>query len=70
MPDDRFAIVVSRYNEDVTQRLLEGALATLHEHGVDDNRITTVHVPGAFEIPLAADRLARSGRYAAVICLG
>ncbi|HUG94126.1 MAG TPA: 6,7-dimethyl-8-ribityllumazine synthase [Planctomycetaceae bacterium] len=68
--DHRFAIVVSRYNEDVTGRLLDGALAMLHEHGVDDERITTVRVPGAFEIPLAADRLARSSQYAAVVCLG
>ena len=69
-PADRVAIVVSRYNEDVTGRLLDGALATLREHGVDEERITTIDVPGAFEIPLAADRLARSGRYTAVVCLG
>ena len=65
-----FAIVVSKYNETITSRLLEGALATFREHGVPDERILVAWVPGAFEIPLAAQRLARSGRYAAVCCLG
>lgn len=69
-PADHVAIVVSRYNEDVTSRLLDGARETLREHGVDEDRILTIDVPGAFEIPLAADRLARSGRYTAVVCLG
>jgi len=68
--DEAYAIVVSRYNEMVTRRLLEGAVSTLRHHGAADERITVVWVPGAFEIPLAADRLARSGRYAAVCCLG
>lgn len=65
-----FAIVVARFNDVVTRRLLDGALSTLREHGVADERITTAWVPGAFEIPLVASRLARSGRFAAVICLG
>jgi 6,7-dimethyl-8-ribityllumazine synthase len=65
-----FAIVVSRYNEMVTRRLLEGALATFKHHGVPDERITVVWVPGAFEIPIVADRLANSGEFAAVCCLG
>jgi 6,7-dimethyl-8-ribityllumazine synthase len=68
--DGEFAIVVSRYNEMVTQRLLEGAVATFTQHGVGDERLTVAWVPGAFEIPLVADRLARSGRFAAVCCLG
>jgi 6,7-dimethyl-8-ribityllumazine synthase len=68
--DEAYAIVVARYNETVTRRLLEGALATFRHHGVAEERITVAWVPGAFEIPLAADRLAQSGRYAAVCCLG
>lgn len=68
--DERFALVVSRYNETVTRRLLNGAVETLLHHGVSDERITVVWVPGSFEIPLVADRLANSGRYAAVCCLG
>ncbi len=67
---EAFAIVVSRYNEMVTRRLLDGALATFKHHGVPDERIIVAWVPGAFEIPLVADRLARSGRFAAVCCLG
>jgi 6,7-dimethyl-8-ribityllumazine synthase len=65
-----FAIVVSRYNEVVTRKLLEGALATFKHHGVEEGRITVAWVPGSFEIPLVADRLAHSGRFAAVCCLG
>ena len=64
------AVVVSRFNDVVTRQLLSGALATLGEHGISDDRITVAWTPGAFEIPLVADRLAGSGRYAAVICLG
>jgi 6,7-dimethyl-8-ribityllumazine synthase len=67
---DAFAVVVSRYNEMVTRRLLDGALATLKHHGVPDQRILVAWVPGAFEIPLVADRLANCGRFAAVLCLG
>ena len=68
--DDNFAVVVSRFNELITQRLLEGALDTLRRHGSDDDHLTVVRVPGSFEIPQMADRLAKSGNYAAVICLG
>lgn len=68
--DEPYAIVVSRYNEMVTRRLLDGAIATLRHHGVSEERITVAWVPGAFEIPLVADRLARSGKFAAVCCLG
>lgn len=69
-PDDAFAIVVSRFNDLVTRRLLDGALDALRRHGADLDRVDVAWVPGAFEIPLVADRLARSARYAAVICLG
>lgn len=65
-----FAIVVSRYNEAVTKRLLEGALDTFRRYGVDDARLSVAWVPGSFEIPLIADKLARGGRFAAVCCLG
>jgi 6,7-dimethyl-8-ribityllumazine synthase len=68
--DDAYAIVVARFNEFVTERLLEGAIDTLHRHGVKKKRLTVVRVPGSFEIPLVADRLAKSGQFAAVICLG
>lgn len=68
--DWEFAIVVSRYNESITRRLLEGALATLAAGGVRDEAIDVAWVPGAWEIPLIAQRLAQSRRYAAVLCLG
>ena len=66
----RFAIVVSRYNDFVTRPLLAGALAALAEADVAGNDVTVVHVPGAFELPVAAQRLAETGRFAGVICLG
>lgn len=66
----RFAVVVSRYNEAVTGRLLSGAVETLAAQGVADDDVDVAWVPGAFEIPVVADRMARSGRYAAVVCLG
>src|SRR5438093_11182302 len=66
----RFAIVRSRFNEDVTKRLLEGALDALRKGGARDEAIDVVLVPGAFEIPLVASRLARSRRYDAIICRG
>jgi 6,7-dimethyl-8-ribityllumazine synthase len=65
-----FGIVVSRTNDFITARLLEGALDALHRHGADEGQITVVKVPGSFEIPLVAKRLAASGHYNAVICLG
>lgn len=68
--DLTIAIVLSRFNSLVGDRLLEGALDTLKRHGVSDDKITLVRVPGAFEIPLAASELAKSGSYHAVICLG
>lgn len=66
----RFGIVVARYNEAITSKLLSGALKTLTASGVDDKNIDVAWVPGAWELPLVADRLARSHLYAAVICLG
>lgn len=66
----RLGIVVSRYNESITSKLLAGALATLAENGVGDDRVDVAWVPGAWELPLVAQRMAAGGRYAAVICLG
>ncbi|HEX6984346.1 MAG TPA: 6,7-dimethyl-8-ribityllumazine synthase [Planctomycetaceae bacterium] len=65
-----FAVVCARWNADVTDRLLDGAVATLRRAGVTDDRVTVARVPGAFELPVVAARLARSGRFDAVICLG
>jgi 6,7-dimethyl-8-ribityllumazine synthase len=66
----RFALVVSKYHHFVTERLQAGALAALSAAGAASDGITIVRVPGAFEIPLAAQHLAESGHYDAVICLG
>jgi 6,7-dimethyl-8-ribityllumazine synthase len=66
----RFAIVVSKYNDFVTDRLQAGALAALASAGVDAGLVTVVRVPGAFEIPMAAQHAAESGRFDAVVCLG
>lgn len=66
----KFAIVVSRFNEEVTSGLLAGAYDALAEAGVGRDEVTVFHVPGAFEIPLAAMHAAESGRFDAVICLG
>ena len=66
----RFAVVVSKYNDFVTDRLQAGALAALAAAGVATGDITVVRVPGAFEIPLAAQHAAESARFDAVVCLG
>lgn len=66
----RVAIVVSRYNAAVTERMLAGAARTLAAAGLDRSRLDVARVPGAFELPVVADRLAATGEYAAVICLG
>ncbi|WP_040667821.1 6,7-dimethyl-8-ribityllumazine synthase [Nitrolancea hollandica] len=66
----RFGIVVSRFNQFIGARLLDGAVDGLLRHEVDRDAIDVAWVPGAFEIPLAASRMARSGNYDAVICLG
>lgn len=66
----RFAIVVSRFNAFITEKLLEGALDALRRHDADMDQVTVVWCPGAYEIPLVAKRLAASGKYDAIICLG
>jgi len=66
----RFAIVVSRFNEFISSKLVGGALDALQRHGAKEEQIALVKVPGAFEIPMTAQRLARSGNYDAIICLG
>ncbi len=69
-PPGRFAVVVARFNALVTSALLSGCKDTLTRHGVPQERIDVIWVPGSFEIPVVARRLAESGKYAAVICLG
>jgi len=66
----KFAIVVSRWNEFITSRLLDGALDALVRHGAEPGNVLRVWVPGAWEIPLVAQRLAGTGGYAAILCLG
>ena len=66
----RFAVVVSRFNKEITEGLLKGACQALAGASVRDEDITVVHVPGAFDIPVAALRVAEAGRFDAVICLG
>lgn len=66
----RIAIVAGEFNRFVTEALLEGALAALSEHGIDEDRVLVAWVPGAFELPYAADRVLESGRADAVIALG
>jgi 6,7-dimethyl-8-ribityllumazine synthase len=69
-PSDRFAIVVSHWNESITRKLLDGAVTTLLKNGVAHESIDVAWVPGAWETPLAAQRMAASGRSSAVHCLG
>jgi 6,7-dimethyl-8-ribityllumazine synthase len=66
----RFAVVVSRFNEFIAGKLVDGALDALGRHEVADKDVTIVRVPGAWEIPLVAKRLAASGKYHGVLCLG
>jgi 6,7-dimethyl-8-ribityllumazine synthase len=66
----RFAVIVSRFNDFISARLVEGAVDALVRHGADKEEINLFRVPGAFEIPQTAKKLAQSGRYDAVICLG
>lgn len=68
--DVNIAIIVSRFNHFITQHLLDGALDALNRHGINDDKITVVWAPGAFEIPFIAKKLAKSQKYQAVICLG
>jgi 6,7-dimethyl-8-ribityllumazine synthase len=65
-----FGVVVARFNEFISSKLLSGALDSLLRHGADPAAVEVAWVPGAFEIPLVAARMARSGRYDAVLCLG
>jgi 6,7-dimethyl-8-ribityllumazine synthase len=69
-PPGRFAVVAARFNAAVVDALLAGALDALKRHGVADDAVDVARVPGSFEIPLVAQKLAATGRYAAVICLG
>lgn len=66
----KFGIIVSRFNSCVTEKLLEGAIDALKSHGGVEKNIDIVRVPGSFEIPLLAHRLASSGKYDALVCLG
>ena len=66
----KVGIIVARFNEFITNKLLGGAVDGLTRHGVADENITTAWVPGAFEIPLIAEKMAKSGKYDAIICLG
>ena len=66
----KIGIVVGRFNNFIVSKLLEGALDGLKRHGVDENNIEIAWVPGAFEIPLIASKMAKSGKYDAVICVG
>lgn len=69
-PTGRFAVVAARFNSFVVDQLVAGAVDALHRHGVNDDRIDVIRVPGSYEIPLVAQKLGKSGKYAAVICLG
>ncbi len=66
----KFALVVSRFNEFITSRLASGAIDELVRHGADASNITHVWVPGSWEIPLAAKKLAHSAKYSAIVCIG
>lgn len=68
--DEHYAIVVARFNDLVTKRLLDGALDAFRRHGTKPEHLTVVWVPGSFELPLVADRLAKSRKYSAICCLG
>lgn len=68
--EKKFGIVIGRFNEFIGNKLLEGCLDGLRRHGCNEENIEIAWVPGAFEIPLAAQKLAKTGRYDAVICLG
>jgi 6,7-dimethyl-8-ribityllumazine synthase len=69
-PPGRFALVAARFNRFIVEQLVHGALDGLRRHGVGDDAVDLVWVPGSYEIPLVAQRLAASRRYAAVLCLG
>lgn len=66
----RIGIIAARFNEFITSKLISGALDTLRRHGAEEDNITLAWVPGAFEIPLVAKKMAQSGKYDGLICLG
>jgi 6,7-dimethyl-8-ribityllumazine synthase len=66
----KIGVVVSRYNQFITEKLLDGALDGFKSHGGEDENVTIIHVPGAFEIPLIVEKMAASGKYDALVCLG
>lgn len=68
--DEKFAIIVSRFNEFISSKLLSGAIDELKRHGVKEDSITVVWTPGAFEIPVIAKKIAKSAKYNAIIALG
>ena len=68
--NEKFCIVIARFNDFIGSKLLEGALDTLKRHGCKDENIDVVKVPGAFEIPVIAQKLAKTGKYSAIIALG
>ena len=70
IPAGRFAVVAAKFNRDVVDRLVEGALQGFRKHGVADDSVDLVRVPGSLEVPLACKQLAGSGHYAAIVALG
>lgn len=68
--DKKFGVIVSRFNEFLSSKLVDGAVDTLKQHGVQENSIDIVWAPGSFEIPVIAQKIAKSKKYDAVICLG
>jgi 6,7-dimethyl-8-ribityllumazine synthase len=66
----RFAIIVSRFNEFISGKLLEGAMDCLHRHQVEENNVKTYWIPGAFEMPIAAQKIAETKKFDSIICLG
>ena len=68
--DERIAIMAARFNETIVERLIDGAIDTLRRHGADDSQIQLVRVPGAIELPLAAQRLAKTRQVDGIIALG
>jgi len=66
----RFAVIVSRFNDFISSKLVEGAMDALRRHGVDEEKVSLIKVPGSFEIPAVAKRLAKGDKYDAIICLG
>ncbi len=68
--DERFCVVAARFNDTIVQRLIDGAMDTLHRHGADDSQLQLVRVPGAFELPLAVQRVAAGRQFDGIVALG